>query len=173
VSLPELDHSAWDRRPGEPSKAYGAFRIFRDLAPTQRSLATVAERSGFSERRCRALAARWGWRERADEWDDACHQSEDRERLELIRSMHATHRRAGRAAMVKALQALPLIEPDDMTPGQVARLMELGAKLERSTLTVSVEELQGLDLDDDAETEDPFERIARELDPDRHSGAEL
>jgi hypothetical protein len=46
----------------------------------------------------------------------------------------------------------------------VARLLELGAKLERSTLIVSVEELQGLDVGESDE-EDPWERIARELDP--------
>lgn len=164
VSVSE-EGSAWDRQAGEPTKAYGAFRIFRDLAPTGRNLAAVAATSGFSERRCRALAAEWDWRDRADEWDDACHQTEDRERLELIRSMHATHRKAGRAAILKSLQALQMMQPEDMTPGQVARLMELGAKLERTTLIVSVEELQGLDTFDDEDEEDPWQRIADELDP--------
>jgi hypothetical protein len=169
----QTEASAWDRRGGEPTKAYAAFRIYRDLAPTQRTLAAVAERSGFSERRCRYLASTWDWRERADEWDDECHQIEDRERLELIRSMHATHRRAGRAAVVKAIQALQKMQADDLTPGQAARLLELGAKLERTTLLVSVEELQGLDTFDEEDEEDPWERIARELDPNRGDPAEL
>ena len=155
----------WDRQPGESTKFYGAFRIFRDLPPTQRRLATVGEQSHISERRCRSLAVEWNWRERADAWDDACHVVEDAERLEAIRQMHSTHRRAGRAAMVKALQALQYLAPDNLTPANIARLMELGAKLERSTLIVSVEELQGIEVEDE-EADDPWDRIARELTPD-------
>ena len=110
-------------------------------------------------------AARWEWRERADAWDDACHRVEDQERLEAIRQMHSTHRRAGRAAVAKAIQGLAKINAEEMSPVHVARLLELGAKLERSTLLTSVEELQGLDEYEDEESEDPWDRIARELDP--------
>jgi hypothetical protein len=158
------DAAVWDRQAGESTKAYGAFRIWRDLPPTQRRMVTVAQTSGISERRVRSLAVEWDWRGRSDAWDDACHRVEDRERLEAIRSMHAIHRAAGRAAMHKAVQALGLLSPENMAPGTIARLMELGAKLERSTLIVSVEELQGIEVEDE-DAEDPWERIARELDP--------
>jgi len=157
----------WDRLDGEPAKAYGAFRIYRDLPTVQRRLPTVAERAGVSERQCRVLASKWEWRERADAWDEVIHRTEDRERLEALRQMHQLHRAAGRAAMSKALTALQMLEPASMTAGTIARMMELGAKLERSTLIVSVEELQGLELEDDDESEDPWDRIARELDPNR------
>jgi hypothetical protein len=155
---------AWERLPREPTKAHGAFRIYRDMAPAQRDIARVADQIGLSARRVREWAAEWEWRQRADEWDDACHHIEDQERLEAIRSMHAIHRRAGRAAVMKAAQALSLVDPEQMPISAVARLLELGAKLERSTLIVSVEELQGLDTEPD-DIEDPWERIARELDP--------
>ncbi len=101
---------------------------------------------------------------------DACHRIDDRERLEAIRSMHELHRKAGRAALSKAVQALTQLQPEHMPPSVIARLLELGAKLERSTLIVSVEELQGVDLVDE-EPDDPWERIARELDP--RTSAEL
>jgi hypothetical protein len=154
---------AWDRRSGEPTRAYAAFRIFRDLPPSQRNLAKVTEAIGCSERATRGWAASWSWRDRADAWDDACHRIEDRERLEAIRQMHSIHQRAGRAAMSKAIQALSILDPAAMTPGTIARMMELGAKLERSTLLTSVEELQGIETIE--ESEDPWDRIARELDP--------
>jgi hypothetical protein len=158
------DTPAWERQAGEPTRAHGAFRIYRDSPVSQRDIARVAEQVGISPRRAREWAVRWEWRERAEAWDDACHHIEDTERLEAIRSMHAMHRRAGRAAITKAIQALDLLEPDEMPATAVARLLELGAKLERSTLIVSVEELQGLDVGESDE-EDPWERIARELDP--------
>lgn len=171
TSFPELgdydldDTSAWERQHGEPTKGHGAFRIYRDLPAHQRSLETVADQVGTSYRTVRRWAERWDWRARAEAWDDACHQVEDRERLEAIRSMHSTHRRAGQAAIVKALQALQHVDPGAMPVGSIARLLELGAKLERSTLIVSVEELQGLEAEEAEEAEDPWDRIARELDP--------
>src|SRR5215468_8034697 len=108
----EDDLHEWDRREGEPAKAYAAFRLYRDLPVPQRAnVASVAEAAGFSERRCRGLATEWQWRERAEAWDDACHRTEDAERLEAIRQMHAVHRQTGRAALVKAAQALQLLSP--------------------------------------------------------------
>jgi hypothetical protein len=156
------DATPWDRRAGESTKQYQSFRIYRDLDPTQRRLAIVADRSTISERQARVLAARWDWQARADAWDDECHRVEDRERLEAIRGMHKLHRAAGRHAITKALQGLQMIQPENMSPGTIARLLELGAKLERSTLIVSVEELQGIEVEADDE-DDPWERIAADL----------
>ena len=148
------DVPAWERQHREPTKAHAAFRTYRDTAPAQRSLDTVAERVGVTLRSVQRWAEAWDWRARADAWDDACHQVEDNERLEAIRAMHAIHRRAGRAAITKAMQALADVDPSAMPVSTIARLLELGAKLERSTLIVSVEELQGIEVADD-EAEDP------------------
>lgn len=153
----------WERLPDEPTREHGAFRLYRDTPPPQRDLAEVASKVNMSARSVRQWAVDWEWRDRAEAWDDACHRIEDAERLEAIRSMHALHRRAGRNAITKALQALDHLDPDLMPAAAVARLLDLGAKLERSTLVVSVEELQGVEVYE--ESEDPWERIAAELDP--------
>ena len=163
------DVPAWERQHREPTKAHAAFRIYRDLPAAERSTPVVAERMGVTLRSVQRWAEAWDWRERSDAWDDACHHVEDQERLEAIRAMHSIHRRAGRAAITKAMQALGMVDPEQMPVSTIARLLELGAKLERSTLIVSVEELQGIEVEDD-EAEDPWERIARELDP--HVSAE-
>jgi hypothetical protein len=160
--LPETP--PWERQVREPARQYGAFRLYRDLPAHQRDIAKVAGQVKISERRCREWAVQWDWRGRADAWDDACHRIEDAERLEAIRSMHAVHRKAGRVALSKAVQALSQLDPAEMPVGAIARLLALGAKLERDTLIVSVEELQGLEPVEE-EVEDPWERIARELDP--------
>lgn len=158
------DTPEWERQPGEPAKYHEAFRLYRDQAAAQRSLERVAEETGVTGRRVRQLAVQYDWRARAEAWDDACHRVEDRERLEAIRSMHEVHRKAGRAAVVKALQALGQLDPAHMPIGAVARLLALGAKLERDTLIVSVEELQGVEAEFE-EGEDPWARIAAELSP--------
>jgi hypothetical protein len=158
------DAELWDRQLKEPSRSYAAFRLFRDMAPHQRKLDAVGEAAGVKPRTVRQWAQEWQWWDRAHAWDDACHALDDHERLDAIRAMHKIHRQAGRAAVSKAIQALSQLDVATMPPSLIARLLDLGAKLERSTLIVSVEELQGLDEAAEDE-EDPWERIARELDP--------
>ena len=64
---------------------------------------------------------------------------EDAERLESIRSMHSNHRTAARAVQAFALAALQLLDVDGMTPAHVARLLDLGTRIERQVLTTTVE----------------------------------
>jgi hypothetical protein len=149
------ERAAWDRRDGETSRAYAAFRAFRDLGPT-RTVERVMSEGRSAYRWC----GQWDWHARATAWDDAQHMTEDAERLEAIRTMHRTHRVAARAAMTIALQALRQLQPEIMTASEVVRLLDVAQRLERQTLTTSVEELQGIEA---AAIDDPWERIAREL----------
>lgn len=156
---------------GEGSKEYGAFRIFRDMPVVQRSVSKCADEASISKRHGYDLAKEWCWQDRCDAWDAACHHIEDQERLEAIRQMHKVHRSAGRLAVGKAMQALQQLPTDMMNAGQIARLLALGAKLERDTLTVSVEDLQG--IEDYDETDDPWAAISRELTGDGADDTEV
>lgn len=148
----------WDRRERETAKAYLAFRVFRDLGPTRR----LGDMPGYHYESVRRWSQTHDWVDRATAWDDETHRLDDQRRLEAIRRMHDTHQRAARLAMSKAIEALRLLAPEEIPAYAASRLLELGARLERDTLTVSVEELQGiasLTLDG----EDPWERIARDF----------
>lgn len=148
----------WDRREGEPARQYAAFRFFRDLGP----LRALGDMDGPSYATVARWAAAWDWKARAVAWDDACHRAEDARRLEAIRQMHADHLRAGRAAVDKALEALASLDVSEVTAAGAARLLALGTRLERETLTTSVEELQGRGPHE-VDGADPWDRIAREL----------
>lgn len=157
------ERNPWDRRDGETARAYQAFRQYRDLGP----LRTVDQMHQVARTSAERWSARWDWPARAVAWDDASHMAEDQRRLDAIRTMHDTHQRAGRAAMGKALAALARMEPEEIPPYAAAKLLELGARLERETLIVSVEELQGAfpaHLPQiGVPVDDPWERISREL----------
>ena len=75
--------------------------------------------------------------------------------------MHNIDQRADRAAMGKAVAALAALAPADISAVAAARLLELGIKLERETLLVSVEEWQR--QSPASALGDPWEAIAREL----------
>lgn len=156
--MPEaVERHPWDRLPGETSKAYAAFRTWRDLG-VRRALGSIPGTS-------LAMARRWStahcWAARAVAWDDETARLEDLDRLEALRSMHSNHARAARAVQQFALAALARLDIESASPADVARLLELGARLERLTLTESVEELQGKPAHIDVD--DPWSRIAREL----------
>jgi len=150
----------WDRRPRETPRAYATFRRYRDLGPLRLLDALVDIDAAITPRTIREWSSRNDWKDRAQAWDDETHRLEDARRLESIRVMHTRHQQAGRVAMNKALQALADVRPEDIPPYAAARLLELGARLERDTLIVSVEELQGVTP---APAEDPWEAVAREL----------
>jgi hypothetical protein len=77
--MPEVTDgpAPWERLNDEPSKAYHAFTVYRDLGPTQRSLAAVSrdlygERTGRNRGapgRVREWSSTYRWRERAEAWD--------------------------------------------------------------------------------------------------------
>lgn len=150
----------WDRRPGESVRAHQMFRRYRDLGPLRTLDVLVDDAANVTPRTLREWSGRHDWRDRAAAWDDEVHRVEDLRRLEELRGMHDRHQRAGRAAMLKALAALQTVAPEDIPPYAAARLLELGARLERETLVVSVEQLQGVPP---APAEDPWEAVAREL----------
>jgi len=158
VSADDEARQPWDRRENENAKAYGAFRAYRDLGPTRR----LADLVDYAPRTVRYWSTTHDWVDRALAWDDETHRLDDQRRLEAIRRMHDVHGRAARLALTRAIEALRGLDPAEIPAYAAARLLELGARLERDTLTVSVEELQGisaLPLDG----EDPWERIARDF----------
>lgn len=160
VRRPVEDRDLWERQPREPARAYETFRTFRDLG-TGRSIAALVDQTGANPRTVKHWHSDWCWRDRARAWDEHLYRAEDDVRLEELRRMHRAHSTAGRLALTKAISALRVL-PDASITGPVAvRLLDVGARLERSTLTTSVAELQGVEPVDD--TEDPWEVIAREL----------
>lgn len=147
----------WERLPDETSKAYAAFRSYRDLGPTRvlDGLTTVSRQS----------AQRWSrrhhWSNRAQAWDAEAYRLEDAHRLDAIRAMDENHQRAARAlitAGLRAMQDLPAL-----TPHQAARFVDLGTRLERAALLGDRMPAAPMLVPADDDGLSPLERIAREL----------
>ena len=150
-----VERNAWDRLDGETSKGYAAFRQYRDLGPHRR----VERMENVSRITVERWSARFDWVARCAAWDDAQAMIEDSERLDALRSMHRTHQLAARALQRFALAALAALPTEGVTAGDIARLIELGTKLERATLSQSVADLTGQGV----AVDDPWDAIAHEL----------
>lgn len=130
--LPDL----WERQPGESAKAFEAFATYRDMLTGERSVRKVAEKLGKSSTFVSRWSSRFGWVERAAAWDD----EQDRIARENLaperRRMNKTHADLGNALLVKAAKGLKRLSDEELTAGDVARLVEVGSKLERLALGV-------------------------------------
>jgi hypothetical protein len=151
----------WERRDGESVKAYAAFRVFRDAGP-HRSIASTAQEVAASTRTVERWSSQFDWATRAEAWDDTQWTAEDGARLDALREMHKLHSDVGKAIVRRALAALNNLPLDHIPAGAATRLLELGMRVQRQTLTTTPEEMLGT-MRDDGHEEDPWEELARSL----------
>ncbi|MEV4819305.1 hypothetical protein [Micromonospora tulbaghiae] len=131
MSEPEV--LAWDRQRCEPEKAYGYFALYRDLGRT-RTVAKVAEQVNKSRDYLHKLATRWKWVQRAAAWD----REEDRLYAEGLaeqrRDMARRHARIASALQGKLVTRLQNLDASKLTPGDIARWLEVATRVERLAL---------------------------------------
>ncbi len=149
--MSEVSSAAWEQQPGESSRAFGAFCVYRDLGP-RRSLRAAAaafygRTAAASERQIDKWSRAFRWIERASAWDrhldaEACKAQE-----EARREMVERHVREARALQGKALERLRALCPEELGPADLLRYIVEAAKLERLALaepdTVQRHELTG------------------------------
>ena len=128
----------WDRLPGESSKAYHHFCLYRDMA-LARSLRQMANVSGCTSQRrqLNRWSTRWRWVERCGQYDDYLEHQARLQTEKERREMHKRHAKMGMLAQTFAVRKLEKmasrIEQDEerVSPGEVARILEIGVKVER------------------------------------------
>ena len=135
---PELKRGQWDRRPGESHKAFAAFTKYRDLAE-KRTYQQVAEELHCNGSNVRRWARLWNWYARAHEWDVRRDQAAQEAQIRERRRMAERQARTGMEMQDLAAQGLRELlsrldrkAPLNLSPRDIARLMEVGAKLERT-----------------------------------------
>jgi hypothetical protein len=129
---PLLD--AWEQQPGESSRDYGLFLMFRDYGRI-RTIAQIAAMSPILSFPSIARIARFKrWTERAGLWDA------EQDRITSIRLMDAReemarrHVKAAGALMNKALERLATLNPKDISPHALILMIDTAAKIERAAL---------------------------------------
>ncbi|SCL70357.1 hypothetical protein GA0070606_5375 [Micromonospora citrea] len=131
MSEPEV--LAWDRQRSEPERAYGYFALYRDLGRA-RTVAKVAEQVNKSRDYLHKLATTWKWVQRAAAWD----REEDRLYAEGLaeqrRDMARRHARIASALQGKLVTRLQNLDASKLTPGDIARWLEVSTRVERLAL---------------------------------------
>jgi hypothetical protein len=135
---PQAKEKLWDRRPGESAKAYRAFTLYRDKQ-ADRTFEFVARELRCSGTNIRRFAKRWDWANRVRAYDIYVDRIEldalSRDRLAMKKRM-ARHGIDMQAAAAEGLYELQRLikrkrRPLRLTASDVAKLAEVGSKLER------------------------------------------
>ena len=106
---------AWQQLPRETDKAYQAFVTYRNLDPKERSLTRVSSELAKSIPLVKRWSSRWGWVERARDWDNYQEMRRLEKRIEEKQKMDENHLRVIRAMRSKAIEALKNMDPQDLS----------------------------------------------------------
>lgn len=131
------DREPWTRQKGESHKAYQAFCLYRDFGPT-RSSRKVAETLSKSETLIRGWCSKWGWVDRAAEYDahldqiavqeeEEARRKASKERREIIAALKGL----SRGELNKMLKAFREEKDVIKTTSDILRVLDFVFKEER------------------------------------------
>ena len=121
----------WERQKGENGPRWEAFQLYRDMPPGKRSLTEVAKTLGKSDRLMQKWSSQDSWKERCEAFDRYLDAEAAAKRIEGIAQMNKRHISAAESILDKAIDGLKFIDPEDMKASDVAKLVDVAAKLER------------------------------------------
>jgi len=132
------DKCEWDRQPGETSKAYAHFCLYREMG-VSRSLRQMQKVPGCTAvvRQLNRWSSKWRWVQRCQQYDDhlerQARREQERERKEMVKR-HAKIAVLGQNLVVKGLEKL-VAEIEDgsrrATASDLSRLLDVAVKVER------------------------------------------
>lgn len=132
-----MQTNQWQRQEDESSAAFEAFVAYRDMQ--SRSLAKVAELLGKELSHIAGWSGRHRWVKRCVAWDNELDRRVQDDRVEQIKEMKrrqletALEMQNVASAALRKLQA-QIDDPDKrarITPDNIARLIDIGTRLER------------------------------------------
>lgn len=121
----------WERQPGEQARQFKAFCHYRDMIPGDQTIKRIAALTGVAERTLADWKRDFKWEERSQAWTDYQDQQAREKYLKEIDEMRENHIRVSRKVMDKVEEYIDSMTIEDMKTSDVARLIEVAAKLER------------------------------------------
>lgn len=132
----------WEKQSKEPQAQFEMFELYaampalqtKDDPAPRRSAATLARQMGKSVAYVTQCAWAGHWVTRAEQ-RDAYQRAEREARLRRsVEQMVDSHLAVGRGMLAKAATAIQGLVPGELKPGEIARLVETAAKIQRAAL---------------------------------------
>lgn len=132
------DREPWARQPRERERAYLAFQGFLHQEPP-RSVVRLAEETGRPLQALYNWSSRWLWLERSAHFDAMLVRAEDESLRERRKEMNDRHATLARAMSGKVAERIKALRPEELSPGEVGRWMQVISMTERLALGEATE----------------------------------
>lgn len=135
--------ASWERQPDETSRQYEAFCLYRDMGP-ERSILKVAREwsSGGHTSKLKEWSSKHHWVDRASAYDEHIDEIRRGRNEEAIIEMSARHADYSIQLQEKAMEALKLINPDELKPNELIKWLDIAVKIERLSRGVPTENIK-------------------------------
>jgi hypothetical protein len=136
----------WERQPGETTKAFQAFQIYRDLGiedPNSRTLLEAARRVGKHRNVLNKWKRMYNWEERCRHFDveqDRLRLAEKRRRIDRANREHLNLAQVMLGKVAKRLEVLKA--ETELTPRDLNTMIEVATKIQRLALGMSTNNIQ-------------------------------
>lgn len=140
----------WERRDGETSKAYDAFKYYLNTPASERSLRKCIDRlyphapekgRGGKQsiyRQWGKWSSMWGWQSRVLAWDDHLARAELKAFTEEVEAMGKRHAQVAKMMMSVVIKRVKDMQPGELTPSDIRGWMNDSVRIER--LAMGLEE---------------------------------
>lgn len=153
IDWDNLKVPVWQRLPGETSRAFHCWQVYRDMPNNERSIENAAEKLGITAYALRDQYTRWHWKRRLEAWENYLSDIAIKQQIEASADMNRRHIETSRTMLEKAMLRLTGREPDSEGRGGIAAL--------------PVESLSATDIKNLVDSATKLERLAIEAEAQR------
>lgn len=123
----------WDRQPGEGAKAYSMFREYLEMG-SERSFRKLIQKCNRKPSYL-SQVARWsrefGWVYRIQKYEEHLSREADDAKIKLFTDMNERHINEAKHFQKVLLERFQNINPDELTPSDMVRFLDISTKVER------------------------------------------
>lgn len=156
AAVPPRQPKPWEQQLNESSRAYAAFRIYRDMGP-KRSIRQVAKTMDRHRTNMEEWSSKHAWVQRVIDYEaeqDRQRRKEQRRQLNAMSHRHAT---MAAAWQDKALKRLKNLDPSELKPAEALRAFMVAVKIEEKARQIPTRDIIPAPVEIEEELED-YER---------------
>ena len=131
----------WDQQPGEGSRAFAGFKVYRDMGPQRSLVKAFKEMTGKDKSRGKfdIWSMQNDWVNRCEMYDRNVDQLGTIEKMKVVREMAERHATMASVFLNKVVQRLQTIDANVLTPDQLLKWFDACTRIERLSRGESTE----------------------------------
>jgi len=132
----------FERQPEESDTDWRIWEAYRSYYPLKLpTYSELAEKTGYASGTVVNAAQRWSYKIRIMAWARFCDAGIQTERVEAVREMNTKQQDMSGRLLKKLSEAIDIIDPKTLRPGEIVNLFKVATDLERKIVTMTEEKV--------------------------------